>query len=362
MRRLFALLLIFAVGAAALGATREPMSFYLSALIPTDGLKRAYPLWNDNSVDAALVTTVVDESGNGANLLGMDLGVNGASWDAAGPNSRWVLTANGTKPGITNATDFTMKDVFVLVKSTENPFTAYRGLISDQATNGVLISNNSVTKFYDFATGTTTYYKAGTTYAESNQLAPMNEWAMVQISNSAGWTMDGFQVGDDRAYGTRLWKGSIGDIFAFSRVLTSAERRSVKIYYDLKFKLWLTDGTALYFPDQAATGIRYFHYDAEPLGWEDVTVSNEYEDGGRSFNTVTDTPPRFWTIEYTGLTAAEVEVFDAFSDAVRRSRTFSFVDKEGTTWTNVRIQSYSRSHEGHKSWVKSVKFRLVKYP
>lgn len=363
MREILALLLILTIGASAFGQYKTTMNaFYLSPLIPSADLVRAYPLWNEDKEDGLLISTVFDESDNAGDLLGIGAMVDIPSWDLAnGPNGRAVIYQSGVS-GLQNTADFTAKDIFVLAKFDGTAFAAYHGLISGDTSPGVLVSDNTGTKFADLATGTVMYEKGPTTYTEATMEAPMNAWGLCRVYKSDAWAMDGIQVGEDRAFTARKWDGWIGDVFIYSAIKTEAEKRSIRLYYDLKFNLWLTDGATLYFPDQEATGIRYFKYDAEPLPWDNVTVSNEYEDGGRSFNTVTDDPPRFWTIEFTGLTPEQTEVFDAFNDAARRSRTFSFVDKEGTTWTNVRIENYSRSHEGHKSWVKAVKFRLVKYP
>lgn len=187
----------------------------------------------------------------------------------------------------------------------------------------------------------------------------MSAWALVQLANTDTWTLDGLQIGQAL---NDPWSGWVGDIFIYSAVKTAAERRSIKLYYDLKFHLWLTDGTTLYFPDPATTGIDWERFNRIPFDWNAVTVSNEYDDTGRSFNVLTDTPASLWEIRYSGLTRDEADVFDAFNDAARRDRTFSFLDKDGTTHTGVRIESYSRDHEGHKSWSSSVAFTLVKYP
>lgn len=335
------------------------MSFYLSPLIPTSGLVRAYPLWNDTVVNDAAITTVADESGNGEDLAPIGTLTAVPVWKTSGPNDRNVIFFDGTDNGLTNGEAIDpLTDVFILAKSTENPFTANRGLVSDQLLNAILESESSGTKFADPGPSIL-YYKANVAYPAANLQAPM-DWAMVQITNKdGGWTTDGFQIGE--AFNDP-WKGYVGDIFAYTEIKTAAERRSIKCYYDLKFRLWLTDGSTLYFPDPEATGIYWRKFDENPLDWSSVTESHEYQDKGRSFNTFADTPQRVWEIDYTGLTPEEAEVFDAFNDAARRDRTFSLIDKWGVTWTDVRIQSYSRGHDEHKSWSKNVSFTLVKYP
>lgn len=114
------------------------------------------------------------------------------------------------------------------------------------------------------------------------------------------------------------------------------------------------------FPTYELSGVRWRHWDDVPKDYSSVTDSYEYEDGGRDFN-VRGAPPKVWNLDRTGATKAQTDIFDAFWDSVGTSTPFVFTDKYGTTWTNVRIQSYSRSHEAHKSWSRTLAITLVKY-
>ena len=116
------------------------------------------------------------------------------------------------------------------------------------------------------------------------------------------------------------------------------------------------------FPNSTATGFKYKFYDELPRNFGAVTDTWEYEDAGKDFNTRTSTPPREWVIEYGPLTKTQCDQFDTFWEANGIHTTFDFVDKYAVTWTGVRIKSYTRSHEAHKSWRKFVRFELIKYP
>lgn len=125
----------------------------------------------------------------------------------------------------------------------------------------------------------------------------------------------------------------------------------------------LTVGSALVFPTAVITGIPYEHYDELPRPWGDVVSSHEYDDGGRSFNRVSNTASREWQLDFRGgLSKTQTDVFDAFWDAAGTDRPFQFTDKSSVTWTGVRIKAYSRSHEAHRSWDRKVSFTLCKYP
>lgn len=115
------------------------------------------------------------------------------------------------------------------------------------------------------------------------------------------------------------------------------------------------------FPGPTVNGIKWARFEKKPLDWSGVAVSHTYEDDGVSLSHTTSTPPVRWEVAYTGLTQAEADAFDTFNDTVKRSGTFDFTDKWGTTHSGVRIVSYERTHEGHRSWNFSVRFTLAKY-
>jgi len=260
-----------------------------------------------------------------------------------------------------------IKHVFVLAKLDAANFSAYRGLVSDAATNAVLLGDNGTTKFYDPTPAVVSYYKNGVSYAQNNMQAPANEWALLEISNATGWSLDGFQIGQDRGTTGRRWRGWIIDPMFLSSVQSGAGLNRIRLYYALKYGIWRDSAGAevfpIYFPSPGVCPeLMYYRYREIPFNWDGVTVKNTYDDDGASFSTTTDDPPQKWEIGYQGLTLAQAEIFDAFNDAVRRDRTFNFIDKAGATHTGVRIESYERNHESYKSWRHFVNITLVKYP
>lgn len=339
-------------------------------ITPISGLQGFYPGDEHltNTEDAA-VNDLLDYSSSERELFNGDFsGLPTLDLDAINGWPAVKFAASNDKPltYVPLSGTIGVKHVFVLAKLDAANFSAYRGLVSDQASNAVLLGDNGTAKFFDPTPTTVSYFKNLTAYAQSNMQAPANEWALVEISNATGWSLDGFQIGQDRANTGRRWRGWIAAPMFFSSVQQGATLYRIRLYYALKYNLWLSSTGAIlypiYFPSPAVCPeLMYYRYREIPYNWDAVTVKHTYDDEGASFSTTTDGPPMMWEIGYRGLTKAQFEIFDAFNDAVRRDRTFNFIDKSGTTHTGVRIQSYERNHEEYKSWRNSVNLVLVKY-
>lgn len=344
---------------------------FLGALIPTTGLAAFYPLDND-TVGAFVIN---DESGNNRDVV-PDVGLNIGLITADQINERKAVVYTGTTE--VDAFQFvgalTIKDIFITAKVDDTPtFPAtFPTLLSgiDSLNLGLLLGVNATTRWFD-AGYSFNYYKSGTSFASGAMAAPFSYFEQMRINKSAGLALDGIQFGRDREDATRLFEGKWCDALFYTTSQGAAELARIKLYGDLKFGLWLLNGTALTFPTPSMLDLPgYKHFYAAPKQWDDAVTSHEYDDGGRSFNRNTDTPAREWNLEIdcvtaTGTHAASkllTDVYDAFWNAVGVDRTFSFTDKYGEIHTGVRIAEYVRNHSEHKSWIQSVSFRLVKFP
>jgi len=97
----------------------------------------------------------------------------------------------------------TFKELFAVLKINEATFSGDLGIISGGSSdsNGILIGANTTTRFYDLnydAAQTYFYSKDGTSYAESDQQAPMNAFAIVYVRASTGIALTDLQIGKDR--------------------------------------------------------------------------------------------------------------------------------------------------------------------
>ena len=121
------------------------------------------------------------------------------------------------------------------------------------------------------------------------------------------------------------------------------------------------------FPSYGFTGRRPAREQRSAPSWDVVTDSFQFSDGGRTFNEVADKAPTRWDyeVECVASTAAAAsamaDVYEDFYSAVRHSQPFNFTDKFGVLWSDVRVESFERRHDAHKSWVVFVNFVLVSY-
>lgn len=107
-----------------------------------------------------------------------------------------------------------------------------------------------------------------------------------------------------------------------------------------------------------------YYREFEPV-WEDARAEHKYQDTGRSFNELTDSPERAWEMHYAPMARdTEAESYRVFNNAYRRTRYFSFVNKKGETFTNCLIKSFEIEYPlgANRSDVQRVKIIIVKYP
>lgn len=330
-------------------------------LLPTAPLA-----WHQYEAGVSANNAVSDYSGNGRSL---SCGAGNApviTSNVVDKQSGWYF--NGSRDPLAWSGSITPKHAFILASADEATFPAeYRGLLGGVATGDFFVGNVSSNKFVDFSASA--YYLNGTSYIASNQVAPMSGLeSLVEMQFAGGMPLDGIQIGKQKSFGTRLWKGNFVESLLFDRVLSLAERKQVMLYFNLKYGLFRTTPMKLYFPSDDFMNFRRRRFYAEPPMYEKITDSFEFEDGGRTFNERGDTPPRRWEYEYSlvnqtaSTTPPEVRIFDEFYDRVRTSRPFYFVDKYGVEFSNVYVEKYERNHAKHMPWRQSVSFSLIQYP
>jgi hypothetical protein len=266
--------------------------------------------------------------------------------------TRYIKTGEtgGINPNVTFA------EAVVVCKYDGATFSGDAVLLSNHGSGATLKGSNTTD---DFSTTATTYQRNWQT--TTGTPAPMNEWGVVRISGDFNFLelSNQITIGDSYDGTGTNWKGDIAEIMLFTTALTATEIKQVKFYNQLKWGL--LGMSTVNFPDPTITGIPYARYYEVPTDYSEVTYVNEYEDGGRSFNQ-SGTPPKRWEVEFTGLDQDEADIFDVFHDLVKMVGTFDFTDPDNVTHTGVRVESYSRTHQEHRSWINTVAFTLTQYP
>ncbi|MBK8810723.1 MAG: hypothetical protein IPN69_08325 [Acidobacteria bacterium] len=200
----------------------------------------------DTAVSGALVS---DASGNGRDLV---CGSNAPALQADVLNGRSAIYFNGStnEPLVySHGSTVSPRHFFIVAKFDGATFSAnLEGLLSDGASNGLLIGQGATeTKFYNFSHGGSYIYKkADLAYAESNQAAPMNAFAVIELQFPAGIAMDGIQIGRDRGFSGRKWKGWFLESLVYSTSQNDNVRANIYRYFAQKWQLWQIDSAGRY--------------------------------------------------------------------------------------------------------------------
>lgn len=304
---------------------------------------------------------IYDSSGNERTLVGDPADAPVLTTNVVGNQPAWYF--DGTKDPLVFTGSVTIKHAFVLASNDDATFDGYQGLLTGPTSGDVLVGDDATTKFFNLGIGND-YTKEAVDYVESNQQAPMGGFQLLEVKNTTGITLDGIQVGQQKADGTRLWKGYFAEMILFDYALTRDEIRRVRLYFNLKFGEWRR-GLPFYFPSADLTMIHDVDrpsrfYDA-PEDFAQITDDWEYEDGVKDFNEVADDAPLRWEYAYPHVPKLQKVIFDEFWNQARLVNSFLFKDPDSNVWTNVRIEDYNRNHDAHKRWRHDVAYRLVGY-
>lgn len=211
-------------------------------LIPTSGLLA----WHKYKAGESGSHIIYDYSGNSRHIS-CSIG-NEPVLTTNVINGRPAWYFNGSRDPLVHTGTLTPKHIFVVAAYADATFPVsggageYAGLLSgkDTANSAILIGDPTTTKFYDAGYGSThEYRKRDVLLANSNMQAGMsNNFAIYELRYPTGWSLDGIQVGKDRTFTNRKWKGYFVEQVMFSRVLASWEIHDVYEYFAIMFKLW----------------------------------------------------------------------------------------------------------------------------
>jgi hypothetical protein len=330
-----------------------------TGLIPASGLIA----WHQCKIGESGDNAAFDSSPNGRNIIAASPSPV-IQFNLLNGQPGWYFNGSTAKPLTYSEPGLTVKHAFVLAAAEESAFTVNRGLLSGPTSGDLLTTNNSGTKFFTWGTGYE-YRKSDTVYADSLWEAPRSLVPeLIEISYPDGVTLDGIQVGQQKADTSRRWKGYFFEQVLYDRILTETERAQLHLYFNIKFAAWIR-GVPFYFPDKmivpqlAGQQLVHHRYREVPRTWDDVTDSITYDDGGVDFNEAGDSAPIRWEYVYQNVPKAQKPIFDEFWNQARKVNGFYFRTPEYVVWNGVRVESYGRDHEEHKRWRNEITFALV---
>jgi len=337
---------------------------YLKHLVPQTNLEAWYSLDDDIAINSN-VLTVVDEIA-GCNLT---CASSNPIWKEGLYEDRFINFSGSNNPLVSATFNKTIRHVFILASYSDASFdNNNRGLISSSSIPLLLgDTGTNNTKFFDnSASFTYTGYKSGVSYSPSSFLAPLaGVPELIEVTIPAGFTFDIIQIGKDRNFSSRLWKGNFHGALFYSQIQTGENLEKIRLFFQLKSQLWRKLNQTLTFPrPELVKGLTKYHrFIEKPLDVERITVDNEYADGGKSFYEINTKGIRAWDVEFQKLSQSQAQFLDAFFENVRYKQPFNFYDYDRKqTFSGVRVQRYERSHSAHQKWNSTASFTLVKYP
>lgn len=98
--------------------------------------------------------------------------------------------------------------------------------------------------------------------------------------------------------------------------------------------------------------------------WASITRDHTYEDEGKSLCTVSSTAAIVWEVAYAPIDRdTDGATMRTHYDTYQLSSPFSFVAKNGTTYTNVYYKSFETTYaKDNLSQIQRIKIVLIKYP
>ncbi len=285
--------------------------------IPRGGLEG----WHgaDNATPGSLLIT--DLSGNGRDLF---CATNEPSLELDVLNGQPGVYFDGTNDPLIYDGAVDAKHIFVVASFDDDAFPAdLPGLLSDQAGFGMLVGDNagSANEWYDFnADYTFNYYRRDVEYPHAGMLATMdNVPSIYELIIPAGLALDGIQVGRDRDFLTRLWKGYYFENLIYSTVKNSCDR--LKIYQYLAMKYWLWP--------RVASGLDVFPFFGNKSRGSDTDQENYPSEpyAGDPKVLVRGNAKASFTLPFTNRMQPEFEAVEEFHATHRKPTHFIFRDR-----------------------------------
>lgn len=134
------------------------------------------------------------------------------------------------------------KEIFMVMKMREATFSNAAGIITDKAAGNVqiLLGSSGTTKFANpgLSTSAFTYRKNGLEYTQSDMQAPMNEFGIVHLRYTTGWTTaTAIQFGRDRESAGTYAEMDVAEIIISGTALPKTLGREITEYLTVKYAI-----------------------------------------------------------------------------------------------------------------------------
>lgn len=215
-------------------------------------------LWYDFSDDSTVtlsgstITSISDKGSRGWTLTSSATGPTYSSTAGGINNLRccdWGNPGHSNYMRNTSATATDIAEIYVVLDANfGSTFPTYNGLLTEAVSNpGWYATGNSGTSGFDNVNGSPLLDQvyvnnSGTAVYASGILPTINSPSLLRLkkSTSAAYSSTkGFQIGADRYLTARGWGGLIGEIVAFSTVLSTQNRTTVQNFLANKWGLTL---------------------------------------------------------------------------------------------------------------------------
>lgn len=194
----------------------------------------------DNSTNGS---EIIDYSGNNRHVLSLSptLQENVLAGKPA-------LYFNGTDEPLIYNGSINARHIFCVLAYEDALFDNYRGIISDTHPDRIGLIGNTGTAnfFYDVDKNGLSYRKRDVIFPQTNMNAPISaNFAVVELLYPFQVPWTALQIGQDRNFTDRRWKGWFVESLIFSTPKNECERLDIYKYFAMKFFLWRQSSNGL---------------------------------------------------------------------------------------------------------------------
>ncbi len=155
-------------------------------------------------------------------------------------NSKPVIRWNGSQKPLSVTASFRIRCGWILAKFNGTSFSDYKGLLSDLINQGILVSNNNETNWFNLGYELFEYRLNDRIYPESAMPAPMNEFKLIFFRFWKDFEVSGIRLGQDRDVTGRKWNGDVpllilcsGETFSYNEEYIRARSEAIASAYAL---------------------------------------------------------------------------------------------------------------------------------